>query len=68
MRVYGDNPFANGAEIDRLIAYFGEQTYEYAFNHVPWDGNNYPDDLGTEITTLALLEQAATQSNDPSDR
>ena len=68
VRVCGDNPFVNGGEIDRLIAYFGEQARDYACNHVPRDGNNYPDGLGAEITTLAHLEEAAAQSDDPQDR
>lgn len=68
VRVCGDNPFVNGAEIDRLIAFFAGHACDYACNHVPRSGNNYPDGLGAEITTLALLEEAARQSADPQDR
>ncbi len=67
VRVCGDNPFLNGGEIDRLIAFFQEQACDYAYNHVPRAGNQYPDGLGAEITRLGLLEEAARQSNDPMD-
>jgi spore coat polysaccharide biosynthesis protein SpsF len=67
VRVCGDNPFVNGAEIDRLIAFFGQGAWDYACNHVPLGDNNYPDGLGAEITTLALLEEAALASADPLD-
>lgn len=68
VRVCGDNPFVNGGQIDRLITFFAQGGWDYACNHVPRGGNNYPDGLGAEITTLALLEEAARQSADPRDR
>ncbi|MFH1033311.1 MAG: NTP transferase domain-containing protein [Pseudomonadota bacterium] len=68
VRVCGDNPFVNGGEIDRLVAFFGEHACDYACNHVPRQDNGYPDGLGAEITTLARLEEAAQESQDPRDR
>lgn len=67
VRVCGDNPFVNGAEIDRLIGWFAANPHDYACNHVPRDSNRYPDGLGAEITTLALLERVAELSQDPAD-
>jgi len=67
VRVCGDNPFVNGVEIDRLIAFFAGHDLDYAYNHVPGQGNGYPDGLGAEITTLALLELAAAERADPQD-
>ncbi|MCG2771118.1 MAG: glycosyltransferase family protein [Desulfobacterales bacterium] len=75
VRVCADNPLVAPEEIDRLIVFYRaslEQGVEperlYAFNHIPALGNRYPDGLGAEIFSRALLEELAHQTESPYDR
>jgi len=57
VRICADNPFVAPSEIDRIIRLYLEEAPDYAFNHVPRLGNNYPDGLGAEVLSLGLLER-----------
>lgn len=62
VRICADNPLISGEEIDNLIRHFRAracdgQTDEdrlYAYNHIPRN-NSYPDGLGAEMISAALL-------------
>ena len=56
LRVCADNPLIWGEELDRLIRFFRTTPCDYAYNHVPKD-NLYPDGLGAEILSAALLHE-----------
>jgi spore coat polysaccharide biosynthesis protein SpsF len=56
VRVCADNPFISPELIDELVDfYFGTGGADYAYNHIPRD-NKFPDGLGAEIVSFALLE------------
>jgi len=57
VRVCADNPLVAPEEIDRLIDFFLKGRPDYAFNHIPKMGNNYPDGLGAEIFSYKLLKR-----------
>lgn len=67
VRVCADNPFVDGAEIDRLVEFFFGRELDYAYNHVP-RGNRYPDGLGAEIAPMALVERMAREARSPEER
>lgn len=67
VRICADNPFVSASEIDRLVAFFQEGAYDYAYNHVP-RGNRYPDGLGAEIATMDLLDHLHQEANHPGHR
>lgn len=67
VRVCGDNPFVSASEVDRLIKFFKSGQYDYAYNHIP-KGNCYPDGLGAEITTYAVLASIHSKATRHSDR
>lgn len=56
VRVCADNPLICASEIDRLVEFFSEGNYDYAYNHIP-RGNRYPDGLGAEIAAMSVLEE-----------
>lgn len=62
VRVCADNPLISPEEIDRLVDYFFAYRPDYAFNHVPRLDNHYPDGLGAEILSRALLEKIAKRA------
>jgi spore coat polysaccharide biosynthesis protein SpsF len=67
VRVCADNPFVCGSEIDRLIEFFREGGYDYAYNHIPRN-NRYPDGLGAEIVHLPLLRRLEETAVEASHR
>lgn len=67
VRVCADNPFVDGAEIDRLVEFFHGRELDYAYNHVP-KGNRYPDGLGAEIAPMALVERMAREAEAAEER
>jgi len=67
VRVCADNPLICASEIDRLVEFFSEGVWDYAYNHVPCD-NRYPDGLGAEICGIALLEEIHAKAVDASER
>lgn len=65
VRVCADNPFIESSEIDRLIEFFGNNECDYAFNHIPKNGNNYTDGLGAEIFSRQTLESMSREVYSP---
>jgi len=68
VRVCGDNPFVAPEEIDRLVEFYRREGPDYAFNHSPCNGNNYPDGLGAEIFSRSLLERLDAVVKEPRHR
>ena len=67
VRVCADNPLVWGGEIDNLIRFFEETGCDYAYNHIPRH-NLYPDGLGAEMLSFALLNEVAVRAEDPKHR
>ncbi len=65
VRICADNPFIAPEEIDRLTRFYLDRRPDYAFNHIPRLGNMYPDGLGAEIFSFALLRHLATSATEP---
>ena len=55
VRICADNPLISGTEVDRIIDFYAQGNYDYAYNHVPIN-NLYPDGLGAEVTSFPVLE------------
>ena len=75
VRVCADNPFVAPEEIDRLadayraaLATGANPDTLYMFNHIPSRGNRYPDGLGAEIFSAALLHRMARETAVPAHR
>jgi len=56
IRVCADNPLIDGKEIDNLIDFYFQNSYDYIYNHIP-KNNSYPDGLGAEMISFKLLEE-----------
>lgn len=56
VRVCADNPFICASEIDLLVRFYMNNNFDYAYNHIPRN-NRYPDGLGAEIVSFAVLEK-----------
>ena len=67
VRVCADNPLVWGGEIDNLIRFFEEADCDYAYNHIPRN-NRYPDGLGAEIVSFALLGKLAALASEAGHR
>ncbi|MCL1985527.1 MAG: NTP transferase domain-containing protein [Betaproteobacteria bacterium] len=67
VRVCADNPLVWGGEIDNLIRFFEKAGCDYAYNHIPRN-NHYPDGLGAEMLSFALLHALASRVTDPKHR
>jgi len=67
VRVCADNPLVWGGEIDHLIRFFEETGCDYAYNHIPRN-NLYPDGLGAEMLSFALLNELAIRADEPKHR
>ncbi|MBQ7456699.1 MAG: NTP transferase domain-containing protein [Desulfovibrio sp.] len=67
IRICADNPLIWGEAIDRLIDYYEQTQPDYAYNHIP-KGNRWPDGLGAEICSFALLEAMENKAKDASER
>ena len=67
VRVCADNPLIWGGEIDNLIRFFEEAGCDYAYNHIPRN-NRYPDGLGAEMLSFALLCKLAALATEPAHR
>lgn len=68
VRVCADNPFVDGAEIDRLLAFFAVQDVDYACNHLDRLGSRYADGFGAEVLGAPLLARLAAECTDPRHR
>lgn len=67
VRICADCPFVSGPEVDRLIEFFMTRELDYAYNHIP-EKNCYPDGIGAEIMSSAVLEKLYAEEEDPSHR
>lgn len=67
VRVCADNPLIWGNAIDRLVAYYVQGHWDYAYNHIPRN-NLWPDGLGAEILSRDLLEDLNARATQPSQR
>ena len=67
VRVCADNPLVAPEVVDTAVAAFHDRRPDYAFNHVPRHGSEYPDGLGAEVVRGDLLQHMArcppTRSN-----
>jgi len=68
VRICADNPFVAPEEIDRLTRFYLDGLPDYAFNHIPQMGNMYPDGLGAEIFSSALLRRIAASTTEARHR
>jgi len=68
IRVCADNPFVDPGEIDRLIKFFREGDFDYAFNHIPALGNMYPNGLGAEAMKFSVLKYLWRETKDLAHR
>ena len=67
VRVCADNPLICGEEIDNLLRFFASANCDYAYNHIPHN-NKYPDGLGAETLSFALLEHLAATAQEARHR
>lgn len=67
VRVCADNPLVSASEIDRLVRFFDEGDFDYAYNHIPRN-NRYPDGLGAEIVSAAVLGRLDCEAVEPAHR
>lgn len=65
VRITGDCPLHDGAEVDRVVRFATEHHYQYASNcHPP----RLPDGLDTEVMTIQTLAWLASEASTASDR
>lgn len=67
IRICADNPLISGEEIDNLVSFYFSHECDYAYNQRPLH-NRYPDGLGAEITSLAVLERLHRAATSPEHR
>lgn len=67
MRICCDNPLVSPLELDNLVNFYSSVRCDYAYNHIP-RGNSYPDGLGAEISSFAVLETMFKEAVLPSHR
>lgn len=68
VRVCADNPLIAPEAIDRLVAAYVAEGPDYAFNHVPMRGSEWPDGLGAEVLGADLLARLARDATAPRHR
>lgn len=67
VRICADNPLIWGEAIDELLRYYARGEVDYAYNHIPTN-NLWPDGLGAETLSLALLEEINAKATLPAHR
>lgn len=67
VRICADNPLVWGEAIDRLIRVHDSLGCDYCYNHIPRK-NRWPDGLGAEIVSRALLDDIACKATLESQR
>ena len=67
VRVCADNPLIWGGAIDELLRFYAKGKAEYAYNHIPRH-NLWPDGLGAETLSFALLEEVFHKAVKPEHR
>lgn len=68
VRVCADNPLVAPEEVDRVVARHLESGSDYSFNHRPALGNGYPDGLGAEVVSRAVLDALDREATAPEHR
>jgi spore coat polysaccharide biosynthesis protein SpsF len=67
LRVCADNPLIWGEALDRLVDFYMQGGWDYAYNHIP-RANLWPDGLGAEILSRELLEELDMRAKEPAQR
>ena len=67
VRVCADNPLIWGGAVDRLVDFYDQGNWDYAYNHIPRN-NLWPDGLGAEILSRDLLEELDAKATQTSQR
>ncbi len=67
VRVCADNPLIWSGAVDRLVDFYRQGHWDYAYNHIPRN-NLWPDGLGAEILSRELLEDMGRKATQPSQR
>lgn len=67
VRVCADNPLIWGGAVDRLVDFYRQGNWDYAYNHIPRK-NLWPDGLGAEILSRELLDELDSKAVQPSQR
>lgn len=67
VRICADNPLVCPELVDELVVRFRQSGADYGWNHVP-RGNRFPDGLGAEVCTRALLERIDAEASTPGER
>ena len=68
VRVCADNPLVAPEVVDTAVQAFLQEAPDYAYNHVPRMGCEYPDGFGAEVLGAELLFHMARVSTDPIER
>ena len=64
VRICADNPFIDPVELNRLVDFFHESEFDYAFNHQNLLDNGIADGFGAEILSTDAIR--LIQNSDPS--
>lgn len=64
VRICADNPLIAPEEIDRLVRFFKESNFDYAYNHIPTADYQGPDGLGAECVRADILNTVANEVNE----
>lgn len=67
VRICADNPLVSGEAIDQLLQFYAQSGADYAYNHIPRN-NRWPDGLGAETLSFALLEELERKASLPEHR
>jgi spore coat polysaccharide biosynthesis protein SpsF len=62
VRICADNPLVAPEEIDRIVRHHEQTKADYSFNHIPALDNHYPDGLGAEVISYAILPEISHRS------
>ena len=68
VRIPGDNPAPEPAEIDDVINYHIEGEYDFSSNYPDVIDNGYPDGIGAEVYDVGALNKVWSTSKDPRNR
>ena len=67
VRVCADNPLVCSLELNKLIKFYLENDFDYAYNHIPHN-NLYSDGFGGEICSMDLLNEIVNDTVSGSHR
>src|SRR5437016_9806612 len=68
VRLSGDNPVVEPAEIDRIVEYHMRGESDFSSNTHNLHDNGYPDGLGAEVFMFEKLEEVWNITTDPRNR